>query len=98
MQARYDSSLTLLGCCGTIEAQCRSLRCKLLPSRVDSAAVQRLAVSADASVPGQLDLLGPRILASWESYPARMVGDPSFVGVKAAGLLKLPRDWIPPFL
>ena len=40
----------------------------------------------------------PIILASWLDYPPALLTDHEYVGAKAAGLFRLPREWVPPFL
>ena len=50
------------------------------------------------SLGSQGTLLWPNVVASWEENPAELLLDPDFIGVKAAGLCKLPQEWVPPFL
>lgn len=40
----------------------------------------------------------PCVLASWAQNPETLAADRLYVGGKAAGLFKLPRQWVPPFL
>ena len=40
----------------------------------------------------------PAIIASWTTYPTHLVEDAGFVGGKARGVFRLPRDWVPPFV
>ena len=40
----------------------------------------------------------PLIVASWKTYSKNLTDDAGFVGGKACGVFRLPRDWVPPFI